>query len=119
MRGYPVQKIEQGSKDDRATATKAEAEDLLFAIGQQAKKSQVRKPVDSVTQKIGEVSKHDKETATKAAELFNTSRSCFRLPLRAYAIARELKRGHGQRRANAGRSCEPDNRPARVRNLFA
>jgi len=70
MRGYPVQKIEQGSKDDRATAT-------------------------------------------KAAELFNTNRSCFRTASQAYAITSELKRDHGQRGANAGRSCEPDNRPRR------
>jgi len=81
----------------------AEAEDLLFAIGQEAKKNQgkrndlIQDVADAVKQgkirplvagefieradkgnlpqNFGECSKHSREAATKAAELFNTNRT--------------------------------------------
>ena len=52
-----------------------EAEDIMRAIAEESKARQVRKPADSVTQKIASQTKDERSTNHKAAELFNTNRT--------------------------------------------
>jgi len=59
-----------------------EADDIMAAIAEEAKARQVRKPVDSVVQKIAQQpSGMETRTVAKAAELFNTNRKASTLSL--------------------------------------
>lgn len=52
-----------------------EADDIIKAIAQDGKARQIRKPLDSVTQKIAPQTKDQRSTSHKAAEIFNTNRT--------------------------------------------
>lgn len=52
-----------------------EADDIIKAIAEDGKARQLRKPSDSVTQKIALQTKDQRTTSHKAAELFNTNRT--------------------------------------------
>lgn len=48
--------------------------EILPELEAEAKERQIRKPADSVTQKIGEQKKHTTEASEQAAQLLNTNR---------------------------------------------
>jgi len=52
-----------------------EADDIIKAIAQDGKARQIRKPLDSVTQKFAPQTKDQRSTSHKAAEIFNTNRT--------------------------------------------
>ena len=57
-----------------ASQRAAVAVDSLPLFEAQAKERQIRKPADSVPQKIGEQNKHESESATKAGKVFGVNR---------------------------------------------